>query len=171
MKRLLLYRHAKSDWNDARLEDFERPLAPRGRKAAPKVAAAMAERGWRPDLVLCSAALRTRQTWELSAAPLGGDPEVRILRGLYLASPAQILRNIHRAPDATSCLAVIGHNPGLENLALRLVGTRGPGPDIARLHDKFPTAAVAAIAIDTPHWTGLTPETCRLEAFLRPKDL
>lgn len=171
MKRLLLYRHAKSDWNDPRLEDFERPLAPRGRKAAPKVAATMAERGWRPDLVLCSAALRTRQTWELSATLLGGDPEVRILRGLYLASPAQILHHIHRVPDAAACLAVIGHNPGLENLTLRLVGGRGPGPDIARLHDKFPTAAVAAIAVDTPHWAALTPEACQLEAFLRPKDL
>jgi phosphohistidine phosphatase len=171
MKRLLLYRHAKSDWNDPALEDFARPLAPRGRKAAPKMAAALAERGWRPDLVLCSAALRTQQTWELSAPALGEVPEVRVQRSLYLASPSQILRQIHRTAGDVGSLMVIGHNPGMESLAARLASRSEATPELERLRDKFPTAAVAAFAVEADAWSQLAPETCRLEAFLRPRDL
>lgn len=175
MKRLLLYRHGKSSWDDPRLEDFDRPLAKRGRKAAPEMGKAIAARGWRPDLVLCSAAARTQETCALTApeigAEIGGGPEVKVLRSLYLASPAQILRQVHRVPDTVERVLVVGHNPGLENLALRLAGGEGGSPDLERLRDKFPTCALAVIALDAERWADTGPAVTRLEAFLRPKDV
>ncbi len=171
MKQLLLYRHAKSAWDDPQLEDFARPLAPRGRKAAPRMGRTMAARGWQPQRVLCSAARRTWQTWELTAPELGGSPQVKSLRGLYLASPAQILREIHRTPETVERLMVIGHNPGLETLARRLAGPDSGGAELARLQEKFPTAALAVFAVPLEQWRALTWSGARLTAFLRPKDL
>ncbi|MGP1252795.1 MAG: SixA phosphatase family protein [Kiloniellales bacterium] len=171
MKTLLLYRHAKSAWDDAHLDDFERPLAPRGRKAAPKMGKAMAARDLKPELVLCSAAVRTQQTWELTAPRLDGSPEVRILRSLYLASPAQILRQIHRTADSVTRLMVIAHNPGLETLSLRLSGPGSAAEDRSRLGEKFPTAALAVFELTQQSWADLRPNTAKLVAFLKPRDL
>jgi phosphohistidine phosphatase len=133
--------------------------------------ALMAGRGLVPDLVLCSAAVRAQQTWELTAPELGGSPEVKSLRSLYLASPAQILRQVHRVPDAVRRLMVIGHNPGLENLALRLAGGWGESPDLPQMREKFPTAALAVISVAAERWADVGPAVCRLESFVRPKDL
>ena len=171
MKTLLLYRHAKSAWDDAHLDDFERPLAPRGRKAAPKMGRTLAARGLQPELVLCSAAVRTQQTWELTAPQLDGRSEIRILRSLYLASPAQILRHIHRTADSVTRLMVIAHNPGLETLSLRLSGPASAAEERARLGEKFPTAALAVFELPQQSWSDLQPNTATLTAFLRPRDL
>ena len=171
MKTLLLYRHAKSAWDDPHLEDFDRPLSPRGRKAAPTMGAALAAHGLLPDLVLCSAAVRTQETWRLTAPKLGGTPELKVLRSLYLASPAQLLRQIHRTADEVERLMVIAHNPGLETLSLRLAGPGSGGDDRARLSEKFPTAAVAVFELPQARWSALQAQGARLTSFLRPRDL
>ncbi|WP_119165903.1 SixA phosphatase family protein [Algihabitans albus] len=171
MKTLLLYRHAKSAWDDTRLDDFDRPLSPRGRKAAPRIGAEIAARDLLPELVICSAAVRTQETWRLTAAKLGGSSDLRILRSLYLASPAQILRQVHRTPDTIDRLMVIAHNPGLETLSLCLAGPGSAAGDRDRLAEKFPTAGLAVFALDQSNWPDLQAGSARLTAFLRPRDL
>src|SRR5262245_29261662 len=123
MLRLWLLRHAKSAWDDPELDDFARPLSPRGKKACRALARHMAERGLQPDLVLCSPATRTRQTWErlekrltLDRPPrIPGDPLTRFEPSLYMAESPILLSLVRAAPTAIRELMLIGHNPGLED--------------------------------------------------------
>ncbi len=170
MKTLLLLRHAKSDWSDPCLADFDRPLASRGRKAAARMAAWMQERGWLPDRVLCSPARRAIETWNLAAPHLACDPEVRSQRTLYLASPAQILRQVRHTPEHCKNVLVIGHNPGLEELCRGLAGPKSNEKALDRLAEKFPTAALARVRCAVDGWGRFDPDSARLTHLLRPKD-
>lgn len=167
---LMLLRHAKSSWQEPALPDFERPLAPRGRAAAQAMGQVLAERSWQPDLVLCSPAARTRETWALLAPALGTVPPCRQLPSLYLATPAQLWRVLRRAPDEVERLLVIGHNPGLEEFAAALIGS-GDAALRKLLARKFPTAALAVLTLADATWAAATPGSGCLSAFLRPKDL
>lgn len=167
---LLVLRHAKSSWDQPELADFDRPLAPRGKRAAAAIGRYLRERRWRPDLVLCSPAARTQQTWALVAAELGDEVPCRLLRTLYLASPSRFWLILQRAPDAASCLMLIGHNPGLASFAAALCGT-GAKRQLRRLSSKFPTAALAVVSFEAEHWSGIEPRSGQLDAFIRPKDL
>jgi len=170
MKRLLLLRHAKSNWDDPALDDFERPLAPRGRRAAPQMAAALVERGWAPEAALVSPAARTRETWALVAAALPASPEPLFPQALYLASAAVLLGELRAVPAAVGSLLLLGHNPGLERLAALLAGP-GSDPDaLAALRSKFPTAGLAVLEVDG-EWSALAEGGGRLVAFLTPKTL
>jgi phosphohistidine phosphatase len=170
MKTLLLLRHAKSDWADPGVEDFDRPLAPRGRKAAPLMGRHLQSKILLPDLVLCSSAERAKQTWELVAPELRETPEVRYLKSLYLASPSRLLAAVQRTPEDVSRLLVLGHNPGMEALARRLA-VGGNKKALRRMYAKFPTAALAVIRFETDDWSDLAEETGELKSFVRPKDL
>src|SRR5690348_15887008 len=117
MKQLLLLRHAKSSWDDPDLDDFDRPLVQRGLKAARLIGRELAARDWLPDQVMVSSALRTRDTWRLVAAELPAHPRVVFAEALYEGSAADILSKIRLAEPSSRCLVVIGHNPGLEDLA------------------------------------------------------
>jgi phosphohistidine phosphatase len=171
MRTLLLLRHAKSSWDDPGLEDFDRPLAPRGEKAAPLMAAYLTNAGPRPDLVLCSPAVRARQTWSLVARSLGDAIDVKELRGLYLGAPSRLLEAVHRAPDQATCVMLVGHNPGMEHLAMALAGPASKPKAMAKLHAKFPTAALAEIEFDAAAWRDIGAGAGRLTRFVRPKDL
>ena len=166
MKRLLLIRHAKSSWDDPALADHERPLAPRGRKAAERIAEHLAGSDAKVDLVLCSSARRTRETLEL-LAPVFGRAEVRVEDRLYGASAGDLTDRLRAVPEAVGSLALIGHNPGIQDLTVELARN---GPDVGRALKKFPTAAVALLEFDTP-WSELADGTARLVAFTVPKDL
>ncbi len=170
MKTLLLLRHAKSSWDDASVGDYDRPLAERGRKAAPKIARELASRGWLPDTVLVSPALRTRQTWELVAAELPDAPKATFPKTLYMAPPESLLQKLRRTPKRTDTLLMIGHNPGMEELAERLAGAGADAAALARLKEKFPTAALARFTFDGG-WPELDFGAARLTDLLRPKDL
>lgn len=170
MKRLLLLRHAKSSWDDPALDDFDRPLAPRGRKAAPRMGRELAARKWLPELVLASPAARTRETWELIAAELPGLVPADFSDTLYDATAENILSEIQRTPKAVKTLLVLGHNPGLENLARQLAGGNSEAKALQRLRKKFPTAALARFEFDGK-WAELGYGGARLTHFLRPKDL
>jgi phosphohistidine phosphatase len=170
MRTLLLLRHAKSSWENAGLADLERPLAPRGRRTAPLVARRMVEKGWVPDLVLCSQALRVRQTWQLMAPLLGEAIPCKTLRSLYPGAPSRLLMTLQRTADEVGTLLLIGHNPGLGVLAVDLCGS-GPDQALARMSAKFPTAGLAVIRFDALRWTDLASGGGRLEAFVRPKDV
>jgi phosphohistidine phosphatase len=151
MLTLSLLRHAKSSWSDPRLKDFERPLNDRGEKAAPRMGAFMARRGIAPDLILCSAAVRTRQTLNLVLPHLKGAPAVAYEEGLYLASSATMLKRLHRVPAGVGHTMIVGHDPGMHTLAVELAGSGRPD-DLQRLSEKFPTAGLAVLAFAVDAW-------------------
>ncbi|MFN4089302.1 MAG: SixA phosphatase family protein [Alphaproteobacteria bacterium] len=168
---LCLLRHAKSSWDDPGAADFDRPLAARGRAAAPRMGAWLAARGLVPDAVICSSALRTRQTWDLVAPALGGRPSVTRTGEIYEAPACRLLAAIRGAPPEARGVLLVGHNPGIQEAAERLAGAGSDPAALARLRRKFPTGAVAVFALDDADWPALGPGGARLVAFVRPKDL
>ena len=171
MKTLLILRHAKSSWANPGLDDFDRPLNKRGREAAPLMADYLTAQGLSPDLVLCSAARRTLETWDLVSRRLEPEPPVKQLRSLYLASSTRILQAVQRAPGDAARILVIGHNPGMERLAAQLAGPGSSGPALDDLQTKFPTAALAVMTADVAGWRDLAFGRARLTAFVKPRDL
>ena len=170
MRTLMLMRHAKSSWDRPDLADLDRPLAPRGQETAPLVARHIKQSRWRPDLVLCSPATRVSETWQLMAPVLGGTVPCKTLRAIYPGAPSRLLETLRRAADDVATLMLIGHNPGLGQLAVSLCSS-GPKQALERMRGKFPTAALAVIQFDIDRWNELGPGTGRLRAFVRPKDL
>ncbi len=140
-RRLSLLRHAKSSWDSSAFDDHERPLDGRGQAAGRLLAAYFANRH-APDLVLCSDALRARQTYALIAAGLPGRPRVLFEAALYLASCDRLLARIEAVSDETRDFLVIGHNPGLHELAA-ILAEIGPPRLIGAIRQAFPTGAVA----------------------------
>jgi len=171
VKTLYLLRHAKSSWADDSLTDAERPLNRRGEMAAPRMGAYMHDKGWLPDLVLCSTALRAQQTWALVAAQLGRELAVKHLRSLYLAAPSRILDLIRRQPDAAGALLLVGHNPGLERLTAQLAGPGSKQKALAAFQDKFPTAALAVLRFEVERWREVGEGGGRLIHFVTPRAL
>ncbi|MGH2960659.1 MAG: SixA phosphatase family protein [Solirubrobacterales bacterium] len=166
-KRLHLLRHAKSDWDDPELADHDRPLAPRGRRASRAIATHLADKGIDPALVLCSSSARTRETLDRIASALG-SPTVEIEDGLYGAGAATLLERLRRVPDTVGSVMVIGHNPGIEELALELAGS---GPDVKRMERKYPTAALATLTVPGESWSELAEGRSELVAFVLPREL
>jgi phosphohistidine phosphatase len=165
MKTLFLLRHAKSSWDDPVLDDFDRPLSDRGRKAAPMIGRYIAKRGWQPDLALVSPAIRARDTWQLVAPELAAPAETRFEPAIYMAEP-EVLLDLLRQSDTPGSVILIGHNPGLEQLGALLAGPQSEPQARARMAEKFPTAALARFDIAT-----LEPGGAALTDFVRPRDL
>ena len=175
---LVLFRHAKSAWPD--VPDHDRPLAGRGIRAAPVMGRWLRDAGLVPDLVLCSTARRARETWQHAQTGLAAAPPVTFDARVYEAAAADLLALIHEVPPTAGTLLVIGHNPGIGDLAVLLAaatfGAAGPGPgaagpgDLERMRAKFPTAAIAVLA-HAGTWPDLAPRRARLTAFVTPRDL
>jgi phosphohistidine phosphatase len=170
MLELSILRHAKSSWDDDRLPDFDRPLAPRGRKAAPRIGRYMRDIGLAPDLVLCSPSVRTRETARLVLAQLDTEPPLTIDPSIYEADVTQLRASIARAPPSTRRLLLIGHNPGLQRLVLELVGP-DLAPEHGQLRDKLPTAALVVLGVDVPTWADLAPGSARILRWMTPRHL
>jgi phosphohistidine phosphatase len=188
-RRLILLRHAKSDWPD--VPDRDRPLAKRGRRDAPRIGRWLHKHGYQPDVVVVSDAARTRQTWDLVAPELGGSPAVRFEPRAYAASALTLLYLAQELPDRYRTALLIAHNPGLSELATSLAAPpesdraagppesdraagppesdratgNGPRPAIS-----FPTAAVAVFEF-SGDWPSLTPGHARLTSLTTPADL
>lgn len=169
MRRLLLLRHAKSDWPDG-TDDSMRPLTERGRSDAPQMGAAMVRKGLVPDLALVSAALRTRQTWDLLSPRLGKTIPARVESALYGASDQIILEFVRAVSTEVQTLLIVGHNPGTERLA-RSFAKSGDADAIRRLEKKYPTCGLAVIDLPIDTWKEANPPAGRLEMFLTPKTL
>ena len=167
MKRLYLLRHAKSSWDDPTLADHDRPLAPRGRRAAKVIAKHLGRKGISPELVLCSPSTRTRQTLKRLAPGLRKNADIRIEPELYAASAADLLEVLHEVPEEVESVMLIGHNPGIQDLALSLAGA---GSEISRLRSKFPTAGLATLELNGT-WRELAPESADLVSLVTPKEL
>ena len=168
MRRVYLLRHAKSSWKDSSLADRDRPLAGRGRRAAAAIADHLEAEGIRPDLVLCSPARRTRETLERLETALGDRVEARFEEALYGAGEAELLARLRAVPPEVSSVMLIGHNPGLEDLALALAST---GDGLARMREKYPTGALATIDLPADEWDAIEADTGELVAYVRPRDL
>lgn len=163
---LYLLRHAKSSWADDSLSDRDRPLAPRGRRAAQRLARYFREHAIAPTVVLCSPALRTRQTLKLIEPGLAGRTEVMVEDELYGADAEQLLLRLRRLPGDVDSALVIGHNPGIQDLAVLLV--RG-GDEREQLRAHFPTAGLATLAI-AEGWAKLGRSGAKLVGFRVPRD-
>ena len=168
-RRLFVLRHAKSSWDDPGLEDRERPLAPRGHRAVKALAEHLRSSAIEPELILCSSARRARETLD----GIGLEGEALIEDELYAASPGEMIDRLHRIPDEVRSAMVIGHNPTLQVLVLRLAdgGARDlDGSGLAEVQRRFPTGALATLTFECG-WSELAPGTARLTAFVRPKQL
>ncbi|HEY0130874.1 MAG TPA: histidine phosphatase family protein [Allosphingosinicella sp.] len=169
MKTLTLLRHAKSGWDDPVSRDFDRPLNPRGRRAARTVAREMKAQGLAFDLVLASPARRVIETLEEVAAGYGAI-QPRYDQRLYLASTATLIEIVRATPDEVERLLLVGHNPGLEELALCL--SRGDEAGLrGEVEVKYPTATVAEIGLPVERWAEVRERTGSLVRFIRPRDL
>jgi phosphohistidine phosphatase len=170
MKRLYLLRHAKSDWADPDRVDADRPLSPRGRRAAPTLGRYMRREGLIPALVLASTARRTEETWDLLSETLKGDIPVETSHKLYLASPARLLKTIRGVDDRIASVVIVGHNPGIQALALELAGS-GDATARDRITTKYPTGGLAVFDFAVDHWADVAAGGGALERFVVPRDL
>ena len=167
MKQLFLLRHAKSSWDDSDLVDHDRPLAPPGRRAVKFIAEHQSREGVRPALVLCSSSQRTRETLDGIVPALSERLSVQIERELYAASEQSLLDRLRAVEDRVESLMLIGHNPGMEQLALSLSGA---GHKLAALRRKYPTGALATLEFGG-RWGDLRPGHAELTDFVTPKEL
>ncbi|MDX3187671.1 histidine phosphatase family protein [Streptomyces sp. MN03-5084-2B] len=160
---LIVVRHAKSDWSEG-LPDHERPLAPRGLRDAPRLGRWLVAEGHVPELVVCSTARRTRETWQRVSDELPTPPPVEYDDELYGADVPEFLDAARRTPPGVTTLALVGHEPGVSDLTLHLAGL---GDETSAVQTKFPTGSAAVLATTDP-WDAL--HTARLVAFFRPRD-
>ncbi len=170
MLTLTLFRHAKSSWELNTADDRERPLNARGLAAAPMMGAFLRDQGLKPDLVLCSTAVRTRQTLELASSGWEPEPKTKFEGGLYLADPSDLLARVRKAPRTVKHLMIVGHNPGLQIFAVELVGEGDPEL-VGAISSKLPTASVVTLAFDVKAWADVAPGLGRLIHFATPKRL
>lgn len=166
--RLWLLRHAKSSWDDADLPDEERPLAPRGQQAADRVRAYLAAEGIAPELVLCSAALRARETFARVLPGLGNEMQVLIEPGLYTFDSEVLLERLTRVPNGVASVMLVGHNPAMEELAARIADR---GDRLDALREKYPTAGLAEIEFPAGSWETIADRPGELVRFVVPRDL
>ncbi len=160
MKTLYLLRHAKSSWDNSDLDDFDRPLNERGKKAAPFMGEYMTRNGFDPELILSSPALRARETARL--AKEGGDltAEIKYDERIYDASPKTLRQVASEIEDVFGSVMMVGHNPGTAGFIKLLTGRQ----------ETVPTAALTVIDLDISKWSEIRGECGNLRALIRPKD-
>ncbi|MFC4497225.1 SixA phosphatase family protein [Streptomyces ovatisporus] len=164
---IVLVRHAKADWPE--VADHERPLADRGRKDAPAVGEWLAAHGIAPGLTLCSTAVRTRETWKLTAPHLPQRPKTVYEERLYDASPGEIIAVINDVSEDVQDLLVVAHNPGLQGVAEALTGGT-EGDALERMQrNGFPTSAVAVLRFDGS-WKSVEPGSATLTDYWAPHE-
>ncbi|WP_309125802.1 histidine phosphatase family protein [Kocuria sp.] len=168
VKKLVLMRHARADHPQG-VADHDRPLDPRGAAEAAEAGRRLLERGHVPDMILCSSALRARQTCTWLCSVLGElAPTAKLENSLYAAGDARILAVVNHVPETVESLLVIGHLPGLRDAALRLATPDSDYDAVMALADGCPTAALAAFEVPGP-WAALDGADARLVDFSVPR--
>lgn len=170
MKTLTLLRHAKSSWDDPAASDFDRPLNKRGQRAAWSMGRVLRERGLAFDAIVASPAARVVETVAGVASGYGAPIQAEYDPRVYMGSAGLLLDVIRETRDGVDRLLLIGHNPGLESLALLLTKADGNGLR-AEMADKYPTATLAEITLPAQSWRDVAPGTGSLARFIRPRDL
>jgi phosphohistidine phosphatase len=163
---LIAVRHAKSSW-DHDVEDHDRPLSGRGRRDADALGRLLVQRGLIPDLVLCSTATRTRETWERAQAVGASAGEVRLVRGIYHAWVPELVRLVRQTPDELATVLLLGHSPGIPDLVEHIC-IRTDSADWAQLDQKYPTSGLAVVNVPCP-WRELGSSCADLVAFAIPR--
>ena len=153
MKKLIVMRHAKSDWSDSSLKDSERPLNRRGIKDAPRMGKALVKAGFRPDLILLSPAERTNQTAAGLIRGMGGSCPAEFIEDFYQGDPEAFFAALEKYANKAEIILILAHNPGIENFVMRVCGC----------HERMPTAAAALFECSNEEW--------QLKGILRPKEL
>jgi phosphohistidine phosphatase len=169
MRRLLLLRHAKTERAEPGEHDRDRKLTAHGRGDAPILGAYMARHGLVPDLVLVSPAARAEETWDLVSGAFTRRPKVLKEERIYNAATETLIELVREADDAATLL-VVGHNPGLQDLALGLIAS-GDVDTRERLAEKFPTCGLAVIELPLDNWSRLHVNSGRLERFVSPSHI
>lgn len=159
MKKLYLIRHAKSDWSNHHLDDFDRPLSKRGKKNAPFMGKILRKKGIVPDLIISSPAYRARETTKKIAKKIGYYEEVMYNEFLYEANLKTILEIINYIEDENDDVFIVGHNPSLNMLGFYFVD----------FNDNLPTAGVLEIAFDCSSWRKVNKKNAKLVSFEYPK--
>lgn len=170
MKTLYFLRHAKSDWSDFSLPDYERPLNERGRRACLKIGLTMKRLSITPERVVCSTATRARETLDRVMTSGELDWPVTSESALYGAGADRILSLIRQQPDSFQSLLLVGHNPGFQDLVVGLTGSEAEGGMLDRVMRKLPTGAFAEITFDSGSFSQIGLGTGHLNRFIKPKD-
>lgn len=170
MRRLMLLRHAKSDLAKPGMPDRDRPINRRGQETVAKIGAYMARHGLIPELVLCSTARRARETWEELAGVFKDQPATTYESRLYNAGPEVFLDVVRETKAEIRTLLLVGHNPGLHDLAGMLIAS-GDLDHRERLREKYPTAGLVVIDFAPDDWSMVHPYAGRLERFVVPRGL
>jgi phosphohistidine phosphatase len=170
MRRLMLFRHAKSELARSGEADLDRALAARGREVTPLMGAYIAQHAPAPDHVLVSTARRTRETWDLLAGAFDKSPPATFDKRIYEAPAKVLLAVLRDTPAETHTLLVVGHNPGMQELASLLMAS-GDITARQKLLEKFPTAALALLDLPIDRWDEIAPHTGRLDRFVTPRAL
>lgn len=166
MRLLTLLRHAKSDWSDETLADFDRPLKDRGRRDAPLMGHYFAQLDLLPELIVSSSARRARQTADLFAEAAGLRGVVRWEDALYMATGQEILSVVAGLPDDVAHAMVVGHNPGLEEATSLLIGASAAGETLGV---RLPTCAAAHLVLLVDSWSEVRPGCGQLQWLVTPK--
>jgi phosphohistidine phosphatase len=165
-RRLVLLRHAKAE-PAGELDDHLRPLALVGRRQAGVVGASLRDAGVIPDLVLCSSSVRTRQTWDLVHAVLGGEPRLEVSDALYNAGVRSVLGALRAVPADVRTVLVVGHEPTVSRFAATLAGPASDAPTLARVQLGMPTGSYSLFEIDV-EWSRLEADGGRLTRLVTP---
>lgn len=160
MKKLFLIRHAKSSWEDFGLDDFDRPLNNRGEKDAPFMGKLLKKKKPRPDLIISSPALRTKQTAQIMAKEIGYDEKIVFDKTIYEAPLSNLKRAINNIDNSFNSIVFVGHNPGLHELAQDLCDI-----DV----DNIPTCAIVEIEFDVDSWDKVSKKNAKLISYEYPK--
>jgi phosphohistidine phosphatase len=172
LKSLSIFRHAKSGWDAPVKRDFDRPINARGRRGAEIMGAMWRQSGWPLDWIIASPAVRVTETLDFFQPAAGlADMEPHWERRVYLASAATLLDVLREAGAVGDHLMLVGHNPGLEDLAMMLVPFDGANPARVAIEEKLPTASLVRITFDLADWSRLSEGSGTLDAFVRPRDL
>jgi phosphohistidine phosphatase len=171
LKTLALFRHAKSDWSDARARDFDRPLNARGVRGAAAMGEHVRQGCWRFDRIVASPAVRVAETIEVASRAYGRSFPIEWDRRIYLASSAILLDLLRAIEGDPASVLMVGHNPGLEDLIFDLVPDDGSSPLRALVEQKFPTATFAVLECAIDRWADIDLGCARLTVLTRPRDL
>ena len=163
-----MLRHAKSSWDDRALADHDRPLGPRGVRAAALLVRHLERQRVRPDVILSSSARRARETLDGIAGALGDDAQLLVEHELYGAGVGTLIARLRRLDPSVTSALVIGHNPGLQALVVALAGD-GDDEALASVRDKFAPAALATLSLPGRSWSGVAPGVAYLEGCFVPR--
>ena len=170
MKTIFLLRHAKSSWDDVSLDDFDRPLSPRGIKSCKKIGKYLKKNRLIPDIVYCSSAMRAKQTWELFNRIVDKKENILYEDSLYMSDFSNFINIIKKTKNNFKNLMFVSHNPGIENLALEL--SKDKSNEIyEKINIKFPTGALIIIKFDLNNWSKVDCKKGKLYEFVKPKEL